>query len=107
MTDVILCSPITQPVWVPSRVVEASCGHQVWLALTSVEILERGDVKTICTPCGLEDPEVRAAMQKGPRMTTGQRKELNEVVGVGEADQTFARFRFKMLDLDEEEDDGL
>lgn len=104
MSIVVMCSPVEWPVHVPSTVVEAGCGHQVWLANTSLEVMAQEGARTLCVPCAMKDPEVKKTVAKqGPSMTTAQREELNGVLGVAKTDQTLARFGFKMRDLDEED----
>ena len=91
---IIICSPVSgfskaAPV-ARSVTITASCGHQCYVAPASLDFQASGifDVRFICHNC--VDPKMLVDPRVERYIIPGSREELNNAVGIAEADQTLA-----------------
>lgn len=86
---VIVCAQEEEPHHSASRVVNAGCGHRVWLAPSSEPAFAAGGrlICWECLPSGAIKPDDEL------RIAPGSDCELAEYVGVARADQLMAALR--------------
>lgn len=82
---ILMVSPIDALAVPPGAVqIDADCGHRAWLSKSGLAMKLGGGVITRCEDC--VDPDELTEVRPVP----GSQQELNEILGVGYADQVLA-----------------
>jgi hypothetical protein len=71
--------------------IDGDCGHHIDIAPSGMALVKAENAKTTCIPCALTNEEFVAMVKKQrATITSDQRNELNDAMGVGEVDQMIA-----------------